>query len=229
MPAGRILALSAGLSPPCAAIRREIDLAYVCTMAVMVAGWNEPVARSLRITYGDVPPPWSGADVIDAEAAALTWGTAAHALDYDDVHMTSATHPSAALIPAIEAAALVAPTSASMRAEAFAILGLAAFETANVVRPDVIDLARRVSLRETAVAAGSDVGIDRGNVTVSLVRDGRVTAAETVFHYPGSPTEPITEAQLDTKLKDCVDVGDAGPADLAERMRNAARHFAGAG
>jgi len=56
----------------------------VDTVAVAIAGRNEPVARKAR-TIGDEP---------------LAWAAAAHALDYDDLHMESTTHISAVCVPA---------------------------------------------------------------------------------------------------------------------------------
>jgi 2-methylcitrate dehydratase PrpD len=84
---------------------REVTRAYADTFAVIQAGWNEPVTRNIRNTYPAVQSPLLSSNArIDAEHAALVWGTAAHALDFDDVHATSVSHPSAVIIPALEAA-----------------------------------------------------------------------------------------------------------------------------
>lgn len=84
---------------------REVTRAYADTFAVIQAGWNEPVTRNMRRAYPDVQSPLVTSNAkIDAEHAALVWGSAAHALDYDDVHTTSVSHPSAVLVPALEAA-----------------------------------------------------------------------------------------------------------------------------
>ncbi|MBY0510018.1 MAG: MmgE/PrpD family protein [Rhodospirillaceae bacterium] len=88
-----------------AANAREVTRAYADTFAVIQAGWNEPVTRNMRKAYPDVQSPLLSSNTkVDAEHAALVWGAAAHALDYDDVHSTSVSHPSAVLVPAIEAA-----------------------------------------------------------------------------------------------------------------------------
>lgn len=431
MPAGRIIALSSGMPALSPASRREIERAYVDTLAVLHAGWNEPVTLALRKTYGVICPPWDPGSVTDIEATALTWGTAAHVLDYDDVHMTSVTHPSAVLIPAIEAVSSATPDCASRRAEAFAVglavnvalgnamgfahyargwhatstigsvaagaaiahllglregafrsalaiaaaqagglqrnfgtmvkplqagiaaaagvraarlaaagidgphdvfsgsngylaafegdpavvpdfdveaasaglsrklfaccymahrpvaaaialhrqgaaslaedpdirvevevppgclkaltvdipstgaeakfsgrytvaralrdgdLGLAAFETKNVGGADIVDLARRVFLAESAAVGNGEVGINRGMVTVSLVRDREKVASTAITHYPGSPESPITEAELDAKVADCLVAGGGGGPGRAEQFRRMARQFAG--
>ncbi|MGN6146151.1 MAG: MmgE/PrpD family protein [Mesorhizobium sp.] len=429
MPVERIASLSRNLVELPAATAEEIKRAYVDTLAVLCAGWEEPATQAVRRAYPRIGAPWDTAERADAEAAALVWGTAAHALDYDDVHMTSVTHPSAVLIPAIEAAARSSPGLRDRRATAFALglavnvglgsaigfahyakgwhatstigavaagaavahlfglegsafrsalaiaaaqagglqrnfgtmakplqaglaaqagvraarlamadlegasdvlsgdngfiavfegtadaelaldveeavaglsrklfaccylahrpvaaaihlhgqgassllsdpqthvevevppgclkaltidipetgaeakfsgkytvahalltgqLGLTAFTRQGIGRSDIIDLARRVSLKETGGDAG--VGIDRGHVTVSLVRAGAASASASVEHYPGSPAAPITQAQLEGKLADCVAIGAPGQHGLAAQIRSMARRFAG--
>lgn len=431
MPAGQILALSRSVGDLPPATRREIERAYIDTLAVLCAGWDEPVTRALRQTYPEVDAPWKAAGGFGAETMALTWGTAAHALDYDDVHMTSVTHPSAVLVPAIEAAARLVPNTSARKAGAFAVgiavnvglgkaigfahyakgwhatstigavaagaaiahlfdlneggfraclgiaaaqagglqrnfgtmakplqaglaaqagvraarlaragvqgpddvftgsngflavfegspearleldidaavaglsrklfaccymahrpvaaairlhaegassiladqnvrvevevppgclkaltvdipatgseakfsgkytvahalssgqLGLSAFLPESLAHTDLIGLARRISLEETVAAGETGIGIDRGRVTVSLVRGGSVTARASIEHYPGSPAAPMTDAELDTKLADCVAIGTPQETDLAARFRSMARQFAG--
>lgn len=83
----------------------DVEIAFIDTFSVIYAGWSEPVTKAVRAAYEQIGDPLSSAGLhpSDAERAALVWGTAAHALDYDDVHTTSVTHPSAVLVPAIEA------------------------------------------------------------------------------------------------------------------------------
>jgi 2-methylcitrate dehydratase PrpD len=415
------------LSP---ATRREIEKAYVDTLAVLCAGWDEPVTTILKQVHRDVRAPWLQSNATEPEVAALVWGTAAHALDYDDVHMTSVTHPSAVLFPAIEAVAQFVPQAQARRAGAYALglavnvglgqamgfvhyahgwhatstigavaagaaiahlldldekafaaalaiaaaqsgglqrnfgtmtkplqaglaaqagvraarlaqaglegasdvfagpngflavfggtadagleldldaaasglsrklfaccymahrpvaaaiqlherlaagdiessearievevpagclkaltiaiprtgaeakfsgqytvahallrgeLGLSAFLEDQIVSPDVVNLARRVTLRESAAPAARDVGIDRGDVTVNIVRSGNTVARAIVSDYPGSPTAPITDAELDTKLADCVAIGAPRDPLLAGHLRSLAARFA---
>jgi 2-methylcitrate dehydratase PrpD len=120
----QILALSRATADLEPATRVEIERSYLDTLAVMCAGWNEAVSLAVRRLHGDVRAPWDEPEPYEPETLALIWGTAAHALDYDDVHMTSVTHPSAVLAPALEAAALKRPETRARRASAFA-LGLA--------------------------------------------------------------------------------------------------------
>jgi hypothetical protein len=90
----------------------------------------------------------------------------------------------------------------------------------------VINLARRVNLRESADAGVGDVGIDRGAVTVSVIRSGNTVASATVGDYPGSSASPITDAELDAKLADCVAIGAPQDVSLAGHIRSLAARFA---
>ncbi len=80
--------------PPDAAL--EARLAFLDTLACMIAGANEPQTRAARAAM-------EGRE--DGAAAAMVAGTAAHALDYDDYEVPGSTHPSAVLVPAILGAA----------------------------------------------------------------------------------------------------------------------------
>lgn len=84
-------------------------------LAVMLAGRNEPVARAAEEVFGDGSAKghasvFLGSRRMSSAAAAAINGTAAHALDYDDVALKGS-HPSAVLVPAIvaEGEALNAP------------------------------------------------------------------------------------------------------------------------
>ena len=79
------------------------------TVAVALAGWDEPSARAVRQAYGSSEDPAFGQPGLDAEREALIQGTAAHALDYDDVALGSVTHPSAVIVPALLAVAARRP------------------------------------------------------------------------------------------------------------------------
>jgi len=424
----QIYALSQRAGQLSAATRKEIERAYVDTMAVLCAGWDEPVTAAVKRVHGDVQAPWQPSTSTQPEVAALVWGTAAHALDYDDVHMTSVTHPSAVLFPAIEAAAQWAPQAQARKAGAYALglavnvgigqamgfahyaqgwhatstigavaagaavahlldldekafadalaiaaaqsgglqrnfgtmakplqaglaaqagvraarlaqagldgagdvfagsngflavfggkadaalefdldaaasglsrklfaccymahrpvaaaillheqmsdfqnpdmrievevpsgclkaltvaiprtgaeakfsgqytvahallrgeLGLSAFLEPQLASPEVIGLARRVTLRESAASSADEVGIDRGEVTISAMAAGQVLARAVVGAYPGSPASPITETELDSKLVDCAAIGAPRDPMLAGRIRLLAARFA---
>jgi aconitate decarboxylase len=80
-----------------------VKLGFTDCLAVMIAGWDEPVSRMIRtatavIERKDAPFPIG---VLDGRSAdiALAYGTAAHALDYDDTGLAG--HPSAVLVPTI--------------------------------------------------------------------------------------------------------------------------------
>lgn len=73
-------------------------------IGVMLGGWKEPVTEIVRRRIGvsDSVPPF-GLGITGPEAA-LIYGTAAHALDFDDTGLGG--HPSAVLVPALLAAGL---------------------------------------------------------------------------------------------------------------------------
>ena len=82
-----------------------------CT-AVIILGRHEPVVRALRSVAASASVQGEarlcfGAQRAAGAQAALVNGTAAHALDYDDIGLNSLqpTHPSAVLVPAIFAEA----------------------------------------------------------------------------------------------------------------------------
>jgi 2-methylcitrate dehydratase PrpD len=89
-------------TPEC---REQVRRAFLDTVACIVSGSPDAAARGARATFHawatggstvvgtdmKLPSPW----------AALANGTAAHALDYDDVLVPALSHPSAALVPAI--------------------------------------------------------------------------------------------------------------------------------
>jgi len=120
------------LPPEAAAAAKR---AIVDTIGCAVAGWSERCVRILRDLYGAPaiagaslpggewmplpgggrasllgrgPAPLLGGGWAPLEQAALINGTAAHALDYDDVCLTVTTHPSAAIVPAVLAAGYAA-------------------------------------------------------------------------------------------------------------------------
>ncbi len=91
-------------------VREQVRRAFLDTLAVALAGASEPCAR-ITADYARklaaVPEATLfGLGVRTAAAeAALVNGTAAHALDYDDVSEAMMGHPSAPLVPAIVASA----------------------------------------------------------------------------------------------------------------------------
>lgn len=80
------------------------------TLASILAGAREPVVTSVAayVRAGDGCPEATligHGEKAPVEGAALVNGTAAHALDYDDVSLSMIGHPSAPLLPAILAVA----------------------------------------------------------------------------------------------------------------------------
>lgn len=109
------------------AAKPVIRTGFTDTIGVLVAGWHDPAPALLR----RMMPPAEEADfagyLATSGAAApdvgLLLGTAAHALDYDDVALNG--HPSAVLVPAILAEARETGADGAQMAAAY----LAGYET----------------------------------------------------------------------------------------------------
>ena len=105
-------------------------------VAVMVAGRREPVARIVAQSVGaKVRDDNILLDGIAAPEAALVYGAASHALDYDDVALSG--HPSAVLVPAILAEAADSGADGATMARAY----VAGYEVwAELIRRDADQL-----------------------------------------------------------------------------------------
>ena len=105
---GAIAAFVATAEPPAAA-RVRAGVAVMDTIGVALAGSAEPAARIVQTAIAQSPSGTSTVWGSDARAsapdAALANGTAAHALDFDDMCFVSLAHPSAPLVPAVMSAA----------------------------------------------------------------------------------------------------------------------------
>ena len=101
-------------------------LAFEDTLAVGFAGWAEPVARGIAsVVPGGLKQKPAGPVTTSLTDASLLYGAAAHALDYDDVHQVSTTHPSVPIVAALVAARRAVPEHAERLASAYAVgLGL---------------------------------------------------------------------------------------------------------
>jgi 2-methylcitrate dehydratase PrpD len=109
-------------APPAAA-RTRAAAALLDTIGVTLAGASEPAARIVQrvvATEGGGACRVLGTRVrTSATGAALANGTAAHALDYDDMCFVSLAHPSAPLVAAALAAAEIAGASGSALLDAY--------------------------------------------------------------------------------------------------------------
>ena len=117
-PLEQMAAFVAESRPPTDAHVRALT-ALIDTVGVALAGSIEPAAQIVRRTFGPnpgTPGPWHQGSLAPSSVwgsslrlsppdAALANGTAAHALDYDDMCFVSLAHPSAPLVPAIVAVA----------------------------------------------------------------------------------------------------------------------------
>jgi 2-methylcitrate dehydratase PrpD len=98
--------------------------AFVDTIATILAGRHEPctvAAREAVSQWGSGPCFTAGGSRLAAPWAALVNGTAAHALDYDDVQEPALNHPSAGLVPALLALAEATNKSADACIDAYIV------------------------------------------------------------------------------------------------------------
>ena len=111
-----------------------IHTGYTDCVGVMLAGANDPAPQLLKSViapHGGVATLLFGAERAPAPEAAWINGTAAHALDFDDVALKG--HPSTVLVPAILAEAQALGASGQQMVTAYA----AGYETwAELVRRD---------------------------------------------------------------------------------------------
>jgi 2-methylcitrate dehydratase PrpD len=95
-------------APPAEA-RARAAIAVLDTVGVSLAGASEPASLIVRQVVasegGDACTVFGTPVRASMSGAALANGTAAHALDYDDMCFVSLAHPSAPLVPAVLAAA----------------------------------------------------------------------------------------------------------------------------
>ncbi len=100
-----------------------IHTGFVDCIAVMIAGRREPPPQLLKAALS--PPPGEatllfGEGTAPAPEAAWINGTAAHALDFDDVALPLGGHPSTVLVPAILAEAQAIGATGARMALAYA-------------------------------------------------------------------------------------------------------------
>lgn len=119
----RLAAFATAAAPPPQA-RVRASRAVLDTIGVALAGTAEPAARIVRETVSAASGTcvvFGSAHRTSPEAAALANGTAAHALDFDDMCFVSLAHPSAPLVPAAFAAAELAGASGRALLDAYVV------------------------------------------------------------------------------------------------------------
>jgi 2-methylcitrate dehydratase PrpD len=118
---GRFLARLRFETLPADAIK-TVRMGFTDCIAVMIAGWQEPVTRitayGLGVMHDGANTPISALQA-QAPERALIYGVASHAIDYDDTGLAG--HPSAILVPTILSEA--AETGANGRAMIAAYVG----------------------------------------------------------------------------------------------------------
>jgi 2-methylcitrate dehydratase PrpD len=113
----------ADAAPPADA-RRAAARAVLDTVGVTLAGAAEPAARAVQRVIEATRGPCTVLGLVSsatAADAALANGTAAHALDYDDMCFVSLAHPSAPLVAASLAAAEIAAASGPALLDAYIV------------------------------------------------------------------------------------------------------------
>jgi 2-methylcitrate dehydratase PrpD len=107
------------------AARVRAATAVLDTVGVALAGAVEPAARIVQATIGTAADEGCTVFGVTRRAAgtdaALANGTAAHALDYDDMCFVSLAHPSAPLVPAALAAGETADASGRAVLDAYVV------------------------------------------------------------------------------------------------------------
>ena len=119
----RIAEFVVAATPPSDA-RKRAAMAMLDTIGVTLAGVTEPASRIVRTTLAPADHGcvvWGTGQRSTAPDAALANGTAAHALDYDDMCFVSLAHPSAPLVPAVIASAEVALASGPGALDAYIV------------------------------------------------------------------------------------------------------------
>ena len=108
--------------PLTATERQAAVTSFEDTVAVTYAGWGATSARAARNAFGGGSSElFDGSYAQSAEHVALIHGIAGHSLDYDDVHLTSVTHPSVVLVPALLAMADKRPGLVPRLVDAYAV------------------------------------------------------------------------------------------------------------
>jgi 2-methylcitrate dehydratase PrpD len=119
------LAAFAVTASPSPDARAAAGVAVLDTVGVMLAGVTEPASRTVQRVVaaegGDTCAVFGTSGRASATGAALANGTAAHALDFDDMCFVSLAHPSAPLVPAVLAAAEMAAASGAALLDAYVV------------------------------------------------------------------------------------------------------------
>lgn len=114
---------------------RMIRDATGCAIAGAADGQFGPLAAYARAAYGDGSVPAPGGRRLDPGAAAFVLGSAAHLLDYDDVHTVMGGHPSAVLLPVAHVLGYLTAASGRRAVTAFAVGAEVAVRIGSAVNP----------------------------------------------------------------------------------------------
>ncbi|GAC1416136.1 MAG: MmgE/PrpD family protein [Actinomycetota bacterium] len=209
-------------------VRRHLLDAIGCALASAAASAGGPVIELVRAGAGAREAGILGFEFrAPASQAALATGTLIHALDYDDSHVFSIVHPSAAVVPAALAAAEEAGGDGRVVAVALAAgyevacrMGLAMRESISGHGLDPTGFAGPYG---AAAAAGRVWGLTQTQMTNALGLAGALSGGIVGGRAGTSDVMRIRggwAAQTGVIAADLARRGLIGPADIAEGLHN---------
>ncbi|MGR3541114.1 MAG: MmgE/PrpD family protein [Hasllibacter sp.] len=218
---GALVALAAGDGPP-EPVREIVRLSLLDWIACAVAGRDEPAAQAvweMVEAEGGRRATLIAGGRAAARGAALANGTAGHALDYDDTHFDHIGHCSAAVMPAVLAAA------EEVGAEGAFVLDAMAVGCEAAVRAGVwlgrSHYAAGFHQTATAGAFGAAMGCARlrGTRGEGALRDvlgiaaARASGLRVMFGTMGKPLNAGIAASNGVEAVNLADMGLTAPPD----------------
>jgi 2-methylcitrate dehydratase PrpD len=201
----------------------EVLTAFEDTMAVAYAGWHDRVVQAtLKVYRGTVAPLIDGTFAASIEHAALIHATAGHALDYDDVQLTTVSHPSVPLVPALLAVSNGHPELAGRMQAAFAV-GL----TINIALGSVMGFSHydkgwhatsTLGPMATAAAVAHLLSLDRTQIKNALaIAAAQAGGAQRNFGSDAKPLQAGLAAAAGVRAALLAGAGLTGDADIFGR------------
>lgn len=200
-------------------------LAVLDWWGVTVAGADEPVARILREVLAEPPGPASVLGTTRSAspvAAALLNGTAAHALDYDDVTLALPGHLTAPLLPGLLAAAEARRLSGRDLLTAFVVGVEVASRAARALAPEHYRAGWHATTTlgrlGGAAAAGRLLGLDAARLDAAVgLAAAQVAGIHESFGTMAKPFQ-VGRAAADALLSAlAAEGGLTGPRGILDR------------
>lgn len=184
---------------PAAANGDAVATAVLDTVGVAIAGQRTDGPRIAGEWVASVSPPgevpvWGSGARVSAPDAALLNGTAAHALDWDDVSPAMPIHPSAVLVPALLAQASLTDVAGGALVHAYNV-GAAVFRAVSEALPVNASVRRgwhntATSGRIAAVAALASLTGATADATAHALGLAASMAGGSVSNF-GTMTKPL--------------------------------------